>query len=445
MEDIATDYLDLIRNRKFAAVAEDLRGRPAPVVADIIESLPTEEAGLAFRLLDKTTSLEVFEEFDGGMQADLLSALGAESTADAFRSLDPEEQAWLLDEVPAKVAKQLVRYWKEDERAPIRELLGYPRESVGRRMAAQIIRTRPDEKIGALLHRISQLDADNDKIAEIPVLTADRKLIGTVALAKLLYADPQDTVSTVMDSHPDFFYTTDNVEMAARQALLSGDLVYPVVDREERLVGIWPLADAAWIDIYEAEEDHARAGASEPLTRPYLLTPVKEIAHSRIVWLLVLGISATLTVKVMGFFESTLDQNVALALFVPLLIGIGGNTGSQAATTVTRALAVGDIEGKDIGRVAFKEIRAGLLVGCLLAIIASLVAWPLYGSGIALVIGLTLVFNCPIAATVGGCIPLIARACKVDPAVFSTPFISTFCDASGLVVYFSIAITVLSL
>jgi magnesium transporter len=199
------------------------------------------------------------------------------------------------------------------------------------------------------------------------------------------------------------------------------------------------------IDRNAVAEDQARAGASERLRRPYLLTSVPRIAKARIVWLLVLALSAVLTVQVLELFEATLSQQVALALFIPLLIGIGGNTGSQAATTITRALALGDVGLRDILKVASKEVRTGLLLGIVLALLAFAVASPFYGLGIGTVIGLTLLLNCPIAATVGGVIPLVARACRVDPAVFSTPFISTFCDATGLLVYFTVAVAVLGL
>ena len=160
---------------------------------------------------------------------------------------------------------------------------------------------------------------------------------------------------------------------------------------------------------------------------------------------MVLAISAVLTVNVLEMFESTIEQQVALALFVPLLIGIGGNTGSQAATTVTRALATDSIRLRDVGRVAFKEARTGLLLALLLAVLAFTAGSLIYGAGIGTVLAVTLLINLPLAATVGGVVPLIARACKVDPAVFSTPFIATFCDASGLIVYFTVAITVLGL
>ena len=188
-----------------------------------------------------------------------------------------------------------------------------------------------------------------------------------------------------------------------------------------------------------------RAGAREPLKTPYLQSSTLAITRARVVWLFVLAVSAILTVNVLEIFEGTLEQKVALALFIPLLTGIGGNTGSQAATTVTRALATDEVEGSDAPRVAFKEVRVGLTMGASLGLVGFVVAGAIYGWGIGTVIGLTIVSVCTVAATVGGLMPLAARAIKVDPAVFSTPFISTFCDATGLLIYFSIAKAVLGI
>src|SRR5690606_7747849 len=216
-----------------------------------------------------------------------------------------------------------------------------------------------------------------------------------------------------------------------------------VVDAEGRLVGILTLDDAARILEREEDEDAARQGGTEPLRRPYLSTPVRTLVRSRIVWLLVLAVGATLTVQVLDAFEATLEQVTVLALFVPLLIGTGGNTGNQAATTVTRALALGDVGPRDVLRVLTRELRVGLLMGLMLGVLGAVIAGLVYEPHIGVVIGLTLVGICAVAATIGGIMPLIARAVKVDPAVFSNPFISTFVDATGLIVYFLIARAVL--
>ncbi len=192
-------------------------------------------------------------------------------------------------------------------------------------------------------------------------------------------------------------------------------------------------------------QDVARQGGVEPLGRPYLSTPIPRLVRSRAVWLFVLAIGATLTVQVLSHFEATLAEMTALALFVPLLIGTGGNTGNQAATTVTRALALGEVAPRDILRVLGREVRVGFLLGLALGLVGFVIAGAVYSWPIGVVIGLTLIAVCTVAATIGGIMPLVARAIHVDPAVFSNPFITTFVDATGLVIYFLIARTVLGL
>ena len=192
-------------------------------------------------------------------------------------------------------------------------------------------------------------------------------------------------------------------------------------------------------------EDTARQGGSESLKQPYLATPVLKLVRSRIVWLLVLALSAILTVQVLGVFEGTLAQVTVLSLFIPLLTGTGGNTGNQAATTVTRALALHDVTKGDILKVMWRELRVGATLGAVLGVLGLAIAWAVFGQDIGIVIGSTLFCVCAMSATVGGLMPIVAKTVGADPAVFSNPFISTFCDATGLVIYFAIAKAVLGL
>jgi magnesium transporter len=210
-------------------------------------------------------------------------------------------------------------------------------------------------------------------------------------------------------------------------------------------VGILTVDDALRVLEDADTEDQARIGGTEPLRRPYLSTPVSSIVRARVVWLLVLAIGATLTVQVLEVFEATLGEMVVLTLFIPLLIGTGGNTGNQAATTVTRALALNDVRPRDILRVLAREVRVGLLLGLLLGTLGFAAAALFYDPPLGLTIGLTLLSICTMAATVGGAMPLLARAVHADPAVFSNPFITTFIDATGLLLYFLIARLILNI
>src|SRR5690625_3099314 len=317
------EVLELVEKRELSTLARLVRKMPPTEIVEVMRSVPTSQAAIIFRLLEKDESIAVFEELDSGGQAELLTEFRDIEIARVYGALDPEEQAYLLDEVPAKVAKRLMATFTGDELNVAMELLGYAPGSVGRRMSPQAELAAPNETVQTVLDRISASGSGAEMLTQIPVIESDRKLVGELELAALVQADPDALVQDVMDEDCRFAYTEDDAELVSRRTLDFGDLILPVVDRERRLVGVFPIVDAARIDRDAVQEDQARAGASEPLRRPYLLTPVRALTKSRVVWLLVLTFSATLTVHVMGVFEDALEAQVTLALFVPLLIGIG--------------------------------------------------------------------------------------------------------------------------
>lgn len=434
---------DALRQDNLAEVSNALTPLAPPDVAIVLGRLPAQDRAVAFRLLTKDRALEVFERLDTAAQGELIELLAEEDVARVFDSLDPDDQVELLDELPAKVTKRLIRELTPSQRAATAVIFGYELGAIGRRMSPDYVHVREDEPIATALQRVRARGAEAETIYTLPVLDQSRKLVGVVSLRDLLLADT-DPVSEHMAA-PMYAYANESAEEAARRCLDRQVLAIPIVDREQRLVGILTVDDANRIVQAAQEEDAARAGAAEPLRRPYLLTPVRTIARSRAVWLLVLAVSAILTVGVLDGFEVTLKKMPVLMNFVPLLTGTGGNAGSQAATTITRALATGDARPRDIGKVAFKEVRSGLLLGASLGVLGVVVTSIVYSPAVGIVIALTLVAVCMMAATVGGVMPLIAKVIRVDPAVFSTPFISTFCDASGLIIYFTIAKVVLGI
>lgn len=434
-----TDDRDLTR---LAAAVRDL-GESATI--DLIAELPATEAAVVFRLLPKHESVDVFDRLDRGTRSDLIAALGTEELTAIFADLDPEDQSRLVDELPAGVATKLLSAVTRSDLDAVMAIAGYDRNSIARRMSPTAVVAWDADTVAEVAARIRDTDVDLADVRLVPVLAPDRTLLGTLDPLELLRCPPEAPVAEVMDPIEEITHTSDDQETAARAALTGGITVLPVCDSEDRLVGIVPIDDAARIIAEADEADFALSGGTQPLYRRYLPTPIVHLARSRIVWLLVLAVSAVLTVHVLEVFESTLAEVVALALFIPLLTGIGGNTGSQAATTVTRALAMDEVGLRDWFRVAGKEFSTGLLLGVLLAVPAFAIASPLYGIEIGAIIALTLIVNCPVAAFVGGSIPIVAKACRVDPAVVSTPFISTFCDASGLLVYFTIAISIMGL
>lgn len=430
--------------RDLAALTEQLSKLPVPDVVLAFERVSSKERAVLYRLLAKGRALEVFELLDPTLQSDLLHGLQGPEVTRLFSELNPDDRAWLLDEAPAALATRLLRGLTEDERVQTAELLGYPNGSVGRRMTPEYVSTRASYTVQETLARVHAGLEDAETVYTIPVLDDARRLVGIVSLRGLLGAAPEAPVSSLM-SEPVSAHAVEEAETAARRITDLTLLAMPVVDNEGRLVGMLTIDDAVRILEHEESEDSARQGGVEPLRRPYLSTPVFSLVKSRVVWLLVLAVGATLTVQVLEVFETTLEQVTVLALFVPLLIGTGGNTGNQAATTVTRALALGDVRPKDIMRVLTRELRTGAMLGVLLGTLGFAIASIFYSPAIGAVIGLTLLALCTVAAAVGGFMPLLARAVKVDPAVFSNPFISTFVDATGLVIYFVIARAILQL
>ncbi|WP_417235583.1 magnesium transporter [Arthrobacter sp.] len=413
-------------------------------VLEELERLGHRDRAVAYRLLGKDRALAVFERLDAPVQSDLVRALRDDDVAEVFAGMTPDDRVALLDELPAAVARRLMQGLTPRKRALTDVVLGYGQGSIGRRMSPEYVAARPWNTVEQALTAVRAGLDDAETVYLVPVTDAGRTLVGVVSLRDLLRADPHDQIGEVMGA-PEFVTAALDEETAARRCAELKVLALPVVDAEARLLGILTVDDALRI-LEDAEtEDAARTSGSEPLRRPYLGARIWDIVKSRVVWLLVLAVGATLTVQVLSVFEATLEQQVVLSLFIPLLIGTGGNTGNQAATTVTRALAVGDVRTRDILRVVSREARVGATLGLLLGTAGFLVAAVVYSPALGWVIGLTLLGVCTMAATIGGMMPLLGKAIRADPAVFSNPFISTFVDAAGLVLYFLIASAVLGL
>ena len=443
---IAGDPVKIIRRALTAgdlAAADAEAKRLTPVrTIDVLERLPVKQRAVLYRLLPKQQAADVFEDLPPVLQKDLISSLQDEEVAAAFADLEPDDRVALLEEVPASVAAQLMHRLTPEQRERTADILGYPKKSIGRRMSPEVFGIDPEVTASWALSDVKRVLDDAETVYTLPVTDPNRVLLGVVSLRDLMKADPEQSVASI--TRPaDFAYATDSAEEAARLCADSKHLALPVVDNDCRLVGILTVDDALGILEEADREDQARIGGSETLRQPYLTTSVATLVRSRVVWLLVLAIGAALTVEVLDTFESTLAEVVTLALFVPLLIGTGGNTGNQAATTVTRALALQDVTPRDITKVLGREFRVGLCLGLILGAVGFTITSLLFDRSIGTVIGLTLLSVCTMAATVGGAMPLLAKAVRADPAVFSNPFITTFVDASGLVIYFMIAKAVL--
>jgi magnesium transporter len=415
-----------------------------PDVVDALGRMNGSDRAIAFRLLPKDRAVEVFEDLDPAVQGELIAGLRDETTTELFNALDPDDRAELLGELPAGVASRLLSGLSRKERQYTTALLGYPEDSAGRRMSPEVAFVHKGTTVRNALEHLRRIGPHVETIYVVPILGAGRQVEGVVSLRELLIADPKSKVDDLA-SDATTVHAKDDREVAANKVRDGGFVGVPVVDDEDRLLGIFTIDDAMRVLEAEDDEDSARVGGAEPLRRPYLSVPILGLVRSRIVWLLVLIAAATLTVGVQSYFESELHAVVALALFIPLLIGTGGNAGSQAATTVVRAMAVGDVRTGDLLRVTGREVVTGFLLGLSLATLGIGPAMLVAGPKVGLVLALTVVCVCSLATLVGSTVPMTARRVGIDPAIVSAPFISTFVDTTGLIIYFSIAKVVLGL
>ncbi|MDO3376738.1 magnesium transporter [Geoalkalibacter halelectricus] len=427
------------------SLRDELQERPPLEIADELARLAPAERAKAFRLLAKDSALEVFQLLDATHQEELLSGLRDEQVLRLVEEMDADDRARLFDEMPATVVRKLQDGLSPRERRLTAMLLGYPDESAGRIMSPKFIRLIPEMTVEDALARVRRRAEDAEPVYTLPVTDDELRLLGTIELRDLLLAEPQVTVGEIMSGATHAVGVDEDQEDVARIIQGADLLAVPVVDSENRLVGMVTVDDAMDVLGAETGEDLARTGASEPLGRPYFSASVFHLARSRAVWLLMLAVAATLTVNVLSAFEHTLEQVVTLALFIPLLIGTGGNAGAQSATTVVRSMALDDIRPEDVLRVVLREARVGFLLGTLLAALSLVPVWLFAGDSLAAIIALSLITVCTLASFVGSLMPLLARRFGVDPAVVSAPFVTTIVDASGLLVYFLIARAVLGL
>ncbi|TLP73114.1 magnesium transporter [Nesterenkonia sphaerica] len=441
---MSTDVLaDLIHTNDTDQVRTWVQENHAVRVTEEIARLDPSEQAIAFRLMEKDKALEVFERLDPEHQSTLLEGLKEERVRELVAAMPADRRARLLDEVPAKVATRLMEGLTRAQRDTTAELLGYGPETAGRMMVPAVVTVSPDTTREEALQKLQDRPGRSDEYSVLPVTDQQRRLVGLVSLSDIVTSPQATPVQEVMLTDTYSVTAHQSREVAARLIQDADLLGLPVVDSEDRVIGIITVDDAMEALEQEVTEDAYRAGGAEPLGRPYLAATVFGLARSRAVWLLVLVVAAVLTVNVLEFFEDTLESMVVLALFIPLLIDTGGNAGSQAASAMIRALAVGEVRFRDLPRILWREARVGLLLGVMLAAVGFPIASIFYGTDIGLIISLTLLAVCFWASSVGGILPLIATRLKIDPAVFSAPVVTTLVDATGLVIYFLIANAVL--
>jgi magnesium transporter len=439
------DLEDLISGGDWKGVRDLLSTQPVHVIADELSRLAPVERATAFRLLSKDRALRVFESMEPQEQGSLLSSLRDVQVRDLFHSMDPDDRVRLLDELPANLAKDLLSGLSPGERRLTSILLGYPEETVGRVMSPEFLSLRSSMTVGEAMEKVRRKGRDAETVYTLPVTDDTRGLVGVVSLRQLVLSEPESRIGELMTTEILSASVEEDQETAARRLQEAGLLALPVTDREGRLVGVYTVDDAMEVLRAEETEDIARGGGAEPLNVSYLAASVPRLARTRAPWLLVLILTAAVSVQVLNYFEETLEAVVTLALFIPLLIGTGGNVGAQSSTMVVRAMALDQVRFRDFLTVLFREVRVGLILGLMLGAIAVLPVSLVFDSKIGLVLSLSMLSICTFGALSGAALPLLAKRFGIDPAVASAPIITTLVDAIGLVIYFLIAKAVLDI
>ena len=449
---LGPDIQELIRDKAYTDLKDGISEWEAPEVADLLLSLPEDEQPILFRLLPRQRAAEVFAYLPTEEQAAFLQSFTAENTRALLAELAPDDRTVLFGELPAEVTQKLLTLLPPEELRQARQLLGYPEESVGRLMTPEYVAIHPEWSIAKAIDHIRSHGKDAETVNIIYVVDSHGKLVDDLRLRKLILADPSDAVASVMDHHFAALSAYDDREVAVKQMQKYDRVALPVTDSEGILLGIVTVDDILDVVQEETTEDIQKMAAVEALDEPYMQTGFFRMVKKRGGWLSLLFLGETLTAAAMGFFQSEIEKAVVLALFIPLIISSGGNSGSQAASLVIRAMALEEIRLRDWWRVLRREIGAGAALGSVLGCIAMLqvLLWPnheeRYGEHfflVGLTVSVSLVGVVLWGTLTGSMLPFILRRLGFDPAVSSAPFVATLVDVTGLVIYFTAGLMIL--
>ncbi len=416
-------------------------------VAGFLEDLPEEQRPLVFRTLEKDQAMDVFAELETDTQQHIIERITDRELADLMEELAVDDAVDMLEEMPAMLVKRVLQTATPEMRALINEFLRYPENSAGSIMTAEFTDLRKKMTVEDAIKRLRRTGEDRETIYTCYVMDDARHLEGVVTVKDLLLAHDNDLVSDLMEPDVISVHTTSDREEAVQLMAKYGFISLPVVDAENRLVGIVTVDDAVEIIQEEATEDFEKMAAMAPSDRPYLKTGVLTLSRNRIFWLLFLMVSSMITGAILGKFEAAFEVIPILVTFIPMLTDTGGNAGSQASTMVIRGIALGEIVPRDFGAVVFKELRVSLMVGLPLAalnFLRILITYPGFGME-GLVVSLAMVCTVVLANTAGGVLPMLARLVRIDPAIMAAPLIATLVDGCSLLIYFTIAVNLLPL
>ncbi len=445
------EIAQLLTQRNFPVLKPLVSTMNATDLAKVFEEIETEaELLLLFRILPKDLAAETFVEMDGDLKERLISKLNDRELRAVMDELFVDDVVDIVEEMPASVVKRVLAQSDSETRAYVNEILKYPKDSAGSIMTVEFVALRPTMTVDEAFERIRKTAIDKETIYTCYVVDGSNKLLGLVTAKDLMLSDKKATVENVMNENVIYAHTEDDKEDVSRMISDYGFLALPIVDRETRLVGIVTVDDAMSVLQEENTEDIAKMAAVTPTDKPYLKTSVWRICFNRLPWLLLLLLSSTFSGLIISANEATLNlpvYGIVLTACMPMLMGTGGNAGSQASAMIIRGLAIGEVRFSDFWRVVWKEIRVSVLLGALLSVACFLKVLfidELYavtnGLVVAGVISLSMFATVLMAKLIGAALPLLAKKCRLDPAVVASPFITTIVDVLSLTVYCAFAV-----
>ena len=435
----AEQMTELLDRHDYKRLKEELESVHPVDIVDAFDDLDKKERILVFRLLAKEEAAEVFTDMDSDMREDLINALTDSELEEVMEEMYVDDTVDVLEEMPANVVDRLLMVTDEDTRVKINALLQYPEDSAGSIMNIEYISLRKEMTVADAILKIRQVGINKETIYTCYV-TEKKKLIGIVDVKDLLTAGEARTIGEIMDENVLYARTLDDQEYVANMINKYGLVAIPIIDHEDCLVGIVTVDDAMLVLQDETTEDISIMAGVSPSEDSYFGTSVFQHAKSRTPWLLIMMLSATVTGQILGYYENAMAAMPVLITFIPMLMGTGGNCGSQSSTLIIRGLAVGEIEFRDVFKVIFKEARIAVIVGVLLSLVNGVRIYFMYGHDmtLALALGLTMIGVVLMAKCIGCILPLTAKKLGLDPAIMAAPLITTILDTCTILVYFNI-------
>lgn len=438
--------IELLSQNNYKELKALLRESNEADVAECLNELEKEDLAIVFRLLNKDEAADIFARMDDGSQEMLVELMSDSELASIISKLYVDDAADLIEELPANLVTKVLKNTSATKRKTINEILKYPEDSAGSIMTTEYVDLHKNDTVKDAFDRIRKIGLKKETVYTCYVIDSDRHLLGVTTVKDLLMEDYETKLVDVMEENVITVSTTEDKEEVSKMFDKYDFLALPVIDSENRLVGIVTIDDAFDVMSEESEEDFEKMAAMAPSEDVYLKEPIFRQYKNRIVWLLILMLSSIVTGKIITNYESAFASVPLLVSFIPMIMDTGGNCGSQASTMIIRALATDEIETKDVFKAWWKEIRIALLVGVTLGIVnGARIALQYHDLSLALVIAITLMFTACIAKSLGCLLPIGAKALKLDPAYMASPMITTIVDACSLAIYFNIALVLMNI